>query len=570
MEELFATLTKDFVEETKPLVDEVTRLLLQLESVGLAQGDTREIMRGIRSGLHSIKGNSSMMGLGPIERTAHGLEDFTSWVETHVAHDLSGHVQVLLDGCDVLGRLILSTLDGAVDERSAEGVTSNLKARMHGEPDAAANPNMGGLLGGAMTVVGKEAFDTPETIRTVRVQDSVMDELLEGIGDSLVGHGELQRIQTRFSHGTIETADIDLMGRILDTLHRESSRMRERLLTQRLEPIGSLFRRFTRSVRDLAREHGQPIHLAIDGAEVAVDRAVTGRLFEPLVHLVRNAVAHGIEPPAERAMKGKPSTARILLGARVTDGRVRILVADDGRGLDRQAIVAKAKNQGLEVDRLSDREIDRLIFQAGLSTARHITALAGRGVGLDVVATAVQSLGGTLDVRSTVGQGTVFILEVPVTISRQTVLVFGVDSEIYAVPTGFVEETLLANANDLSDVDNETRLVWRGMPVPVADAGRLLGCQGLFAEWIRPYVLVLRTGNQRAALLLDWLAPVQEMVIKPFDPLFQDNRLMVGAAVTGQGRVVPVINCLEVVQRTRSFRIPKSAYVPEEGSYHVF
>jgi two-component system chemotaxis sensor kinase CheA len=224
----------------------------------------------------------------------------------------------------------------------------------------------------------------------------------------------------------------------------------------------------------------------------------------------------------------------------------------------------------MEVDTLSERDIDRLIFQAGLSTAQKITALAGRGVGLDVVVNAVQSLGGTMDVRSTAGQGTVFILDVPVTISRQTVLVFGVDSELYAVPTGFVEETLLVNTKNLIDVENETHLTWRGIPVPVADAGRLLGCQGLTAQWIRPYVLILRTGNQRAALLLDWLAPVQEMVIKPFDPLFQNNRLMVGAAVTGQGQVVPVLNCLEVVQRTRSLRIAKSAYVLEEGMYHAF
>jgi two-component system chemotaxis sensor kinase CheA len=347
--------------------------------------------------------------------------------------------------------------------------------------------------------------------------------------------------------------------------------MRDKLLRVRLAPIATLFRRFGRYVRDLARERGQSIELAIEGGETAVDRAIISRLFEPLVHLVRNAVAHGIESAEERAAAGKPAGARILLSARLREGRVNVRIADDGRGLDLQAIVAKANAQGIDTSGFSERDMHRLIFRAGFSTARVVTNLAGRGVGLDVVAGAVQGLGGSIDVRSTRGQGTVFVLDLPVTVSLQKALIFGVDSETFAVPAGFILDTMASREKDLQEINRVLLISWRGDFARAVDAGRLLGCQGLAQAWARPYAIVLQAGNNRGALLVDWLSGVQEIVVKPLDETLAACAMVAGATVLAQGRVVPILDCMEVSRRISKVLQPeRSTEGKAEAAYDVF
>jgi two-component system chemotaxis sensor kinase CheA len=401
--------------------------------------------------------------------------------------------------------------------------------------------------------------------------DEDVDELLELAGETIVGQAELARMQTRFAHGHFESGDIALMDRLLVDLGRTTRQMRDKLLRVRLAPIGSLFARFTRYVRDLARERGQAIELGIEGGDTAVDRAIISRLFEPLIHIVRNAVAHGIETPAERAAAGKPATARILLSARLREGRVNVRIADDGRGLDLAAIAAKAEAQGVDTSGLGPRDLERLIFHAGFSTAKTVTNLAGRGVGLDVVAGAVQGLGGSIDVRSSPGQGTVFVLDLPVTVSLQKALIFGVDSETFAVPAGFVLDTAESREKDLQEINRVLLLAWRGDFVRAVDAGRLLGCQGLAQAWARPYAVVLQAGNNRGALLVDWLSRVQEIVVKPLDEALGGCHLVAGATVLAQGRVVPILDCLEVVRRTGKALQPERAVPAKpEVAYDVF
>jgi len=313
--------------------------------------------------------------------------------------------------------------------------------------------------------------------------------------------------------------------------------------------VATLFRRFGRFLRDLAHERGQAIELCIEGGETAVDRAIISRLYEPLVHIVRNAVAHGIESTGERAARGKPARAQILLSARLREGRVNVSVADDGRGLNHDAIAAKAKSQGLDTSGLSERDIQRLIFRAGFSTATSVSNLAGRGVGLDVVASVVQGLGGSIDVRSAQGQGTVFVLDLPVTVSLQKALIFGVDSETFAIPTGFVLDTMESREKDMQVINRVLLIAWRGDFVRAVDAGRLLGCQGLAQAWARPYAIVLQAGNKRGALLVDWLSGVQEIVVKSLDETLAGCHMVAGATVLAQGRVVPILDSVEVVRR---------------------
>jgi len=575
VDDLFASLVKDFVDETKPIAHEVSSLLLKLENAWTVGGDAPSVLRGIRSGLHTIKGNAAMMGLAPIEQVAHALEDFCALCADRPAAENLADVQVLLDGCDLLSRSIESALVGEVDRILSDAFVR--RAREVGEalPASRTSPGTAPVqeppadrdVAGSFSTVA----DGSERSGNARIADRDVDELLELAGETIVGQTELLRLHGRLARGQVEASDVALMDRILTDLGRTTRQMRHQLLRVRLAPIATLFRRFTRYVRDLSRERGQPIELLIEGGETAVDRAIISRLFEPLVHVVRNSVAHGIESPAERTSAGKPTRAQILLSARMREGRVIVCIADDGRGLDMEAIAAKAKGLGIDTSKLTHKDIQRLIFRAGFSTASVVTNLAGRGVGLDVVASVVQDLGGSIDVRSAAGRGTVFVLDLPVTVSLQKALIFGVDSETFAAPTGFILDAIEIRERDLQAIDRVLLVSWRGDFVRSADAGRLLGCQGLAQPWTRPYAVVLQAGNKRGVLLVDWLSGVQEVVVKPLDETLAGCRMVAGVTVLGQGRVVPILDCVQVVRRISSASAPERAIKGRlETHYDVF
>ena len=575
MEELFTSLVKDFVDETMPLAQEVGSLLLKLEALVGAGGDAKQVLRTIRGGLHTIKGNSAMMGLTPIEGLAHALEDLCGQVDTGPGS--ARVVQVLFEGCDLLGVLIQAALAGKVERGRSDAFVARARHAMD-ESVAEARPSQALVApvdtsprGEPPSAVQGVAAEGDDGRGVARIADRDVDELLELAGETIVGQTELGRLHGRLARGRFEASDVALMDQVLTDLGRTAREMRHKLLRVRLAPIGALFRRFGRFLRDLARERGQSIELCIEGGDTAVDRAIISRLHEPLVHIVRNAVAHGIESVAERAAKGKPAKAQILLSARMREGRVHVCVADDGRGLDLQAIAAKAKAQGMDPSTLSERDVQRLIFQSGFSTAQVVSNLAGRGVGLDVVASVVQGLGGTIDVRGASGRGTVFVLDLPVTVSLQKALIFGVDSETFAIPAGFILDTMESRERNMQAINRVLLLSWRGDFVRAVDAGRLLGCQGLAQAWARPYAIVLQAGNKRGALLVDWLSGVQEIVVKPLDESLESCRMVAGATVLAQGRVVPILDCVEVVRRTNVALLPElSEAAKVEASFDVF
>lgn len=569
VEGIFSSLAQDFVDETQPFLQELGSLLLKLEEVWRAGGDGHSLLRGIRSALHTIKGNGAMMGIAPVERVAHALEDVCPRLTDEVPADTGAVVQLLIEGTDLLDALVKGVLAGELPPAQAEAFVARAAAQVNAR--AVVPPGDSVLAARTLGTVPEGTCEGAGHRDGSRMADQEVDELLELAGEAIVGEAELARVHARFARGELDHGDVALMDRLLVDLGRTSRQIRDKLLRVRLAPIGSLFARFSRYVRDLARERGQDIELAIEGGETAVDRAIISRLFEPLVHIVRNAVAHGIEPANERQAAGKRAAARISLSARLREGRVDVCVADDGRGLDVAAIAAKARAQGVDTSELSPRELERLIFTAGFSTAKAVTQLAGRGVGLDVVAAAVQGLGGSVDVRSSRGQGTVFVLDLPVTVSLQKALIFGVDSETFAVPAGFVLDTGENREKDLQEINRVLLLAWRGDFVRAVDAGRLLGCHGLAEAWARPYAVVLQAGNNRGALLVDWLAGVQEIVVKPLDETLAGCHLVAGATVLAQGRVVPILDSMELVRRTGKALQPERAPQPtREAVYDVF
>jgi two-component system chemotaxis sensor kinase CheA len=277
---------------------------------------------------------------------------------------------------------------------------------------------------------------------------------------------------------------------------------------------------------------------------------VLTRLHEPLLHMVRNAFAHGIETPEQRRAAGKPEEANLLLAAKLVSGRVKIAVVDDGRGLDLTRIAAKASSLGVETDGLSEEELRRLIFMPNFSTAAAVSNLAGRGVGLDVVAEAIHALGGSVDVESAPGAGTAFLLNLPVTISQLKGLVVSVDGELYIVPLGFVLESVAADPRAIHEVGHVPVMSWRGELVPVIDTGALVGTASERRAARRGYCVILSSGNRRRGLLVDRLLRRQDVVIKGLDESLGPSKVVFGLSILGDGRVAPILDCAQILGQT--------------------
>ena len=376
---------------------------------------------------------------------------------------------------------------------------------------------------------------------------------MELASETVVSHTELLAVQVRAAKGPLSTADLATFDAVVASLGRTTRRLREELLQIRLQPVSSLFVRFRRYVRDLARERGQNVQLTIEGADTTLDRGVLSRLHEPLLHMVRNAFAHGIEKPEERRAAGKPEDANLLLAAKLVSGRVKIAVVDDGRGLDLAAIARKARTLGVETDGMNEEELRRLIFMPNFSTAATVSNLSGRGVGLDVVAAAIHGLGGSVDVESAPGAGTAFLLNLPVTVSQLKGLVVSVDGELYIVPLGFVLESVVADPAAIHEVGHVPVMSWRGELVPVVDAGVLVGTRAGRGPG-RGYCVILSSGNRRRGLLVDRLLRRQEVVIKGLDESLGPNRVVFGLSIMGDGRVAPILDCAEILGQTVATR----------------
>jgi two-component system chemotaxis sensor kinase CheA len=545
---LLASLLQDFIDECLPLAQQVGATVLEMESAWEAERDTGDELRQVQGALHTIKGGAGMMSFTPIEALAHALEDVSSFVGAHPERRGRQEIELLLEGADLLIALVRRSQDGPVDAAATQAFQRHVAEVLGLREGGAGRPEPGPAV--------RERAPEPALPRaiaaapsddgtSVRIDDRKVDELMELAGETVVTHTELQRIHALASKGRLGAKDLAAFDALVGALGRTTHRLRDELLRIRLMPVSSLFVRFRRYLRDLARERGQPIQLTIEGAETTLDRAVLSRLHEPMLHMIRNAVAHGLEPPEARAAAGKPAEASIVLAAKLVSGRVKIAVVDDGRGIDVAAVARKAQAQGISTEGLGEDELRRLIFLPNFSTAQAVSNLAGRGVGLDVVAEVVHGLGGSVDVESVPGAGTAFLLNLPITVSQMKALLVAVDGEPFVVPLGFVLESVPVDQASLHEVGPTRVLPWRGELIPVVDAGALLGTRA--REGGRGYCVILSSGSRRRGLLVDRLQKRQEVIIKPLDEALGPVRVVFGLCLLGDGRVAPILDCAHIL-----------------------
>ena len=491
-----AALDVVFRAETEVLVDEVETRLVGVERAGQA---LEQEWRALLGALHTIKGNCGMVERDDAEAACHALEE-----RARVARAMSPAGQVaateeLLAELDAMRRMAF----GADAVRTEITRTATTDAR---------------------------AADNPRAVDGVRVSPEQLDRLLE-LGDDVAAL--LDRV-TAIGRGARRRAVPLELGELGVEAARSVEALRRAVMALRLVPLRALLGRFDRPVRDLARQTGKLVEMRVRVGDLAVDKQVADRLHEPLLHILRNGVDHGLELPRERARAGKPEIGAIEIAAEVEAGRLVLTIRDDGRGLDPIALRAAAAARGRDVAGLDDAAALELVFAPEVSTARTTTTRSGRGVGLDQARRGLEAIGGAIEVASTRGAGTELRLRVPLALALQRALVVRRGDVLYAVPFRATIEVVRLAAAVTRDADV---LGWRGSDVPVvappdgtaAVAGPLAG-------------VVVARRDHAAALIVDDVLGYQDVTIRELDPLFGRPRGVAGAALLGDGRIAFVID----------------------------
>ena len=372
--------------------------------------------------------------------------------------------------------------------------------------------------------------------RNIRVDLRRLDALVNGVGELVIVRDRMRRLA---GAAEPELADsIDQAARLIGELQDE-------IMQARMAPVWQVFDRFPRLVRDAARSLGKRVDFVIEGKEIELDRSMLDEIGDPLVHLLRNSLDHGIESPAERRAAGKPETGTLRLSAARERSRIVIRVEDDGRGIQRDKVLAKALANGLvtaeEARGMSDDDVARLITRPGFSTAETVTDVSGRGVGLDVVATRVRALGGMLEIATQPGQGTSMTLQLPQTLAIVRALLVRQSGETYALPLTHVGETVHLQPEEIGAVKGRPVAYLRDEVIPLHSLRKLLSSNGVRPEGKRAAV-ILEVGEQRVGLEVDQLLGQQEIVVKAFDATADTLRLFSGATILSDGRPALILD----------------------------
>lgn len=333
---------------------------------------------------------------------------------------------------------------------------------------------------------------------------------------------------------------------------RISSDLQNIILNMRMVPVETVFNRFPRMVRQLARDLNKKINLEVIGAETELDRTVIDEIGDPLVHLLRNAIDHGIEMPEKRIQQGKPEEGTIKLKAYHSGNHVFIEIEDDGAGINREKVLNKALSKGIlseeEAAALTDKQVFELILASGFSTAETISDISGRGVGLDVVKATIESLGGTINIDSSEGDGSVFIIQLPLTLSIISVMLVEVGDEKYAVPLSSIIETAIIKQTDILNAHNQKVIDFRGNIVPLVFLKDVFSVPNTSDEDEYHSVVIVRKGNKMAALVVDSFIGQQEIVLKSLGNYLTNVFAISGATILGDGQVALIIDCNALIK----------------------
>ena len=514
----------DYLNDAKEGFQAINSALLALEKDHSQTGRLDEIFRA----MHTLKSSSAMLEFSDIAELAHICEDLLDRLRKQEAPVTQGTIDVLFE--------VVDKLDTMVKEK-AEGKRNRVEFQvLAGKVEKLASKKI--YAKGQEAPRTKTAvIPTIEKIQSVKVNIDVLDSLFNLVGELIITKNRIDNIVLDTAGKELKAA-LANMDHIIDELH-------EKVSAARLVPVGEIFQKFPRMVRDLAREAGKEVELVLEGSEIELDKAMLDTISEPLIHLLKNAVDHGIESPETRQRAKKKRSGTIKLVAKRTENHTLINVEDDGRGIDIARLKKAFARQGLikpeEEASLKDEDVLKLLFAPGVSTAEEVTGISGRGVGLDVVRNSVEQLGGAVEVTTQKNKGTRFTLTLPLTTAVMQTLMVGVGNHVFAIPTDIVLETLEVKPQDIKEISNEQVLILRQDVIPFFKLNEVLNIPGQ-EDHDSLVAVVTRIGDKFISLGVDTVVDQMENIVKPFDPIAQQFKGFSGGTILGDGSVALLLD----------------------------
>jgi two-component system chemotaxis sensor kinase CheA len=523
---------KTFLAEAEENLSKMEEMLIALET----EPENDELLHLIFRMAHTLKGNSSSLGFAQTAESAHAVEDLLQRVRNKTLSIDDRLITLLLKGVDLLRRILFDE----TAETPASPAALDFFRRL---PAVAAERGVEAPADAApqerrKEETGRRGEDRPswnDRTRTLRIDIDRLDRLLNLAGEVAIAQGRLGQL-LEWKGGREE---------ILEA-HREANRLfidlQEQVMKIRMVPVGPIFRPHLRTVRDIARSHGKSARLVLEGEEVEVDTTVIEHLKDPLVHMIRNALDHGIEPPERRKAAGKDPCGRLVLRAFHDAGSIVIQLEDDGAGLNRRKIVERAVSKGMIAsgEGLSDEEIYRFIFEPGFSTAEAVTDLSGRGVGMDIVKRNIDALRGSISVESQEGKGTTITFRLPLTLAIIDGFAVGVGTETYLLPLKAITECVELPREERVHPNGDGVISLRGRPLPYLHLRSLFHLEGNPPR--RQSVVVVKSAGKEAGLVVDLLYGEMQAVIKSLGKLFQGLPGVSGSTILGDGRVALILD----------------------------
>ncbi|CUT01627.1 chemotaxis protein CheA [Candidatus Kryptobacter tengchongensis] len=547
---------ESFIVEAKEILERLDHDLIELEK----RPDDAELLNAIFRHVHTIKGTSSFIAFEQMSELTHKLEDVLNKLRKGELKVRSDVMDVIFESYDLM-KILLSKLENKdLTPLEIEDVVSKLERISNGEIINSDEENLideeiknekydkSVAIGDGVDFLQKEQSRVID--KTIRVDVERLDELMNLVGELVLGRNRLLQIIS----GIVEKFEGEATSReLMDTVSQVeylTSELQTVVMRARMLPIAKVFNKFPRMVRDLSREMNKEVDLFIYGEETEVDKSVIEYIHDPLVHIIRNAIDHGIESREERIKAGKPEKGKIILKAEHEGNYIVITVEDDGRGIDPNKIRRKAVEKNLiteqEAMSISDKDILNFIFIPGFSTADKVTNVSGRGVGLDVVKANITKLNGMIDVQSKLGFGTKFILKLPLTLAIIQGLLIGVCGEVFIIPLSSVIEVVRVKSNQVHSIKDKEMIRLRDSVLPLVRLERIfnLGSNGEGKENL--YVVVLGLAEKKLGLIVDELIGQKEVVIKSLGSYLKNIKGIAGATILGDGTVRMIIDVAQI------------------------
>lgn len=548
-----SVLLNEYLEDAAGHLEAVETSLLELEKRA-AQGECdKAIITRLLGNLHTLKGNSGLMGFTSLQQYVHKLEaifkpvmDDTSPLSTGLFETFYAALNAIRGGLRNLSENPAATLDFNVEILEVECFCAPvMDEKQQSAPSEKLPPPKD----------KKDDFSyITQQSNTLKVNFEKLDELLNLVGELVIHRTTLSTLESRIKEKVSDRAILEAFNESCQLIGKSANELRESIMKVRMLPIKVVFQRFNRLVRDLSRQHGKEVNLVFEGDETELDKSIIDEIGEPLLHLIRNAIDHGFETPAERERMRKPRMGTLVLKASHESGHVIISAEDDGGGMSAIKIRKKAVENRIlderEAQSLSEQETFNLVFLPGFSTSGVVTETSGRGIGLDVVKKTITSFNGMIDIDSSPGRGTRFTIKLPLTLAIIQALMVEVAGEVFAIPLSGVLESIKIESHDIHEVSAKEMIQLRDRLLPICRLDQYFGMERQSTRE-REYVVVVGSGEKRAGLVVDRLVGQQEIVIKAHDDYLGDLPGIAGGTVLGNGRISHILDIASLIGHGR-------------------